>query len=118
MIIVLDQFANAGWSLPLALVVGMVLGLVVGLNSGLVNGLLATQGKIDSFIVTLGTMGIFRSLVTFVANGGTLTLNSNIREAYRPVFYGSWFNIPIPGWGLGFCVAIGSVILAKTRFGR
>jgi ribose transport system permease protein len=103
MIIVMNQFANAGWSLPLAIAVGMIIGLVVGLLSGLVNGLLATQGKIDSFIVTLGTMGIFRSLVTFVSNGGTLTLNSNIREGYRPVFYGSWFNITDPGLGSGPC---------------
>src|ERR1700736_5139570 len=59
MIIVMNQFANAGWSLPLAVAVGMIIGLVVGLLSGLLNGLLATKGKIDSFIVTLGTMGIF-----------------------------------------------------------
>jgi ribose transport system permease protein len=118
MIIVMNQFANAGWSLPLAVAVGMVLGLIVGLLSGLVNGLLATKGKIDSFIVTLGTMGIFRSLVTFVANGGTLTLDSNIREAYRPVFYNSWFNIPIPVWVLALVVVVGAVVLAKTRFGR
>ena len=118
MIIVMNQFANAGWPLPLAVGAGMVLGLIVGLLSGLVNGLLATKGRIDSFIVTLGTMGIFRSLVTFVANGGTLTLNSNIREAYRPVFYNSWLNIPIPVWVLALVVVAGAVILAKTRFGR
>jgi ribose transport system permease protein len=118
MIIVMNQFANAGWPLPLAVGAGMVLGLIVGLLSGLVNGLLATKGRIDSFIVTLGTMGIFRSLVTFVANGGTLTLNSNIREAYRPVFYNSWLNIPIPVWVLTLVVVAGAVILAKTRFGR
>ena len=118
MIIVMNQFANAGWSLPLAVGAGMVIGLMVGLLSGLGNGLLATMGKIDSFIVTLGTMGIFRSLVTFVANGGTLTLDSNIREAYRPVFYDSWLNVPIPVWVLALVVALGSVVLAKTRFGR
>ena len=118
MIIVMNQFANAGWSLPLAVGVGMLIGLMVGLLSGLINGLLATKGKIDSFIVTLGTMGIFRSLVTFVANGGTLTLNSNIREAYRPVFYDSWLNIPIPVWVLALVSVVGAVVLAKTRFGR
>ncbi len=118
MIIVMNQFANAGWSLPVALAVGMAIGLVVGLLSGLFNGLLATKGKIDSFIVTLGTMGIFRSLVTFVANGGTLTLNQNIREAYRPVFYSSWFNIPIPVWVLALVAIVGAVVLSKTRFGR
>jgi ribose transport system permease protein len=63
-------------------------------------------------------MGIFRSLVTFVANGGTLTLNSNIREVYRPVFYESWFNIPIPVWVLSLVVVAGAVVLAKTPFGR
>jgi ribose transport system permease protein len=42
MIIVMNQFANAGWSLPLAVAVGMIIGLVVGLLSGLMNGLLAT----------------------------------------------------------------------------
>jgi ribose transport system permease protein len=118
MIIVMNQFADAGWSLPVAVVVGMLIGLLVGLLSGLVNGLLATLGKIDSFIVTLGTMGIFRSLVTFVANGGTLTLDSNIREVYRPVFYDSWLNIPIPVWVLAVVVVVGAVVLAKTRFGR
>jgi ribose transport system permease protein len=118
MIIVMNQFSNAGWALPLAVGAGMLLGLVVGLLAGLMNGLLATKGKIDSFIVTLGTMGIFRSLVTFVANGGTLTLNSAIREAYRPVFYNSWLNIPIPVWALALVAVIGAVILAKTRFGR
>jgi ribose transport system permease protein len=118
MIIVMNQFADAGWSLPVAVAVGMLIGLLVGLLSGLVNGLLATLGKIDSFIVTLGTMGIFRSLVTFVANGGTLTLNSNIREAYRPVFYESWLSIPIPVWVLGVVVIAGAIVLAKTPFGR
>jgi ribose transport system permease protein len=118
MIIVMNQFADSGWALPVAVTVGMLIGLVVGLLSGFVNGLLATLGKIDSFIVTLGTMGIFRSLVTFVANGGTLTLNSNIREVYRPVFYDSWLNIPIPVWVLSVVVIAGAVVLAKTPFGR
>ena len=35
MIIVMNQFANAGWSLPLAVGVGMLIGLMVGLLSGL-----------------------------------------------------------------------------------
>src|ERR1700738_3068797 len=118
MIIVMNQFANAGWSLPLAVAVGMIIGLVVGLLSGLANGLLATVGKIDSFIVTLGTMGIFRALVTFLSNGGTLVLDTKVREAYRPVFYDSWFNVPVPVWVLAIVVAVGAVTLMRTRFGR
>ena len=118
MIIVINQLAAMGWAQELAIIAGMVLGLLVGLISGLANGFLSTIGKIDSFIVTLGTMGIFRSLVTFLANGGTLTLDSRVRETYRPVFYDSWLNIPIPVWVLAIVVVLGSVALAKTRFGR
>jgi ribose transport system permease protein len=118
MIIVINQLAATGWAQEWAIMVGMAIGLVVGLISGLANGLLSTIGKIDSFIVTLGTMGIFRSLVTFLANGGTLTLDSRVRETYRPVFYDSWLNIPIPVWVLSIVVVLGSVVLIKTRFGR
>jgi len=118
MIIVMNQLAQSGWPLPTALIAGMIAGLVVGLLAGVVNGLLATKGRIDSFIVTLGTMGIFRSLVTFMANGGTLTLDSGVREAYRPVFYDSWLNVPIPVWVLAIVVVIGTIVLTKTRFGR
>jgi ribose transport system permease protein len=118
MIIVINQLAASGWAQELAIGAGMALGLLVGLISGLANGLLSTVGKIDSFIVTLGTMGIFRSLVTFLASGGTLTLDSRVRETYRPVFYDSWLNIPIPVWVLAIVVAVGSIVLAKTRFGR
>jgi ribose transport system permease protein len=118
MIIVINQLAASGWGQELAIVTGMMLGLVVGLTSGLANGLLSTLGKIDSFIVTLGTMGIFRSLVTFLANGGTLTLDSRVRETYRPVFYDSWLKIPIPVWVLAIVVIVGSIVLSRTRFGR
>jgi ribose transport system permease protein len=118
MIIVINRLAEFGLGQELAIVAGMVIGLVVGLISGLANGFLSTIGKIDSFIVTLGTMGIFRSLVTFLANGGTLTLDSRVRETYRPVFYDSWLYVPIPVWVLAAVVAVGWVALTKTRFGR
>ena len=118
MIIVINRLAEFGLGQELAIVAGMVIGLVVGLISGLANGFLSTIGKIDSFIVTLGTMGIFRSLVTFLANGGTLTLDPRVRETYRPVFYDSWLYVPIPVWVLAAVVAVGWVALTKTRFGR
>src|SRR3984893_1146361 len=118
MIIIMNHLAQSGWPLTTAVIAGMLAGLIVGLLAGAVNGLLATKGRIDSFIVTLGTMGIFRSLVTFLANGGTLTLDSRVRETYRPVFYDSWLYVPIPVWVLAAVVALGWMTLAKTRFGR
>jgi ribose transport system permease protein len=60
--------------------------------------MLTTKGKIEAFIVTLGTMGIFRSLVTYFADGGTLSLDYDIRGTYRPVYYDSFMGLPIPVW--------------------
>jgi ribose transport system permease protein len=44
---------EAGWSIP----VGVLVGLLCGLFWGLTNGLLITQLKINPFIVTLGYAG-------------------------------------------------------------
>jgi ribose transport system permease protein len=118
MIIVVNNVAETTGNLPLAVTAGLGAGLVIGLLTGLANGLLVTRGKIDSFIVTLGTMGIFRSLVIFVCNGGTLTLNSDVREAFRPIYYDAWLNVPIPVWILATVTVAGAIVLAKTRFGR
>lgn len=118
MIIVMNNLVasmGTGWSTVLA---GMGLALVLGMAAGLVNGLVSTRGKIDAFIVTLGTMGILRSLVTYFANGGTLSLNFGIRATYRPVFYGSFLGIPIPVLVLVGVALLGGLLLNYTRFGR
>lgn len=106
---------GSGW---LTVVVGIGLSLLLGFAAGLLNGLVVTLGKIEAFIVTLGTMGIFRSLVIYLADGGTLSLDFGVRATYRPVFYGSLLGLPYP---IIFfvCVAIvGSILLNRTRFGR
>ncbi len=41
--------------------------ILLGIGAGWINGVLTTKGKIEAFIVTLGTMGIYRSLVTYFA---------------------------------------------------
>ena len=59
----------------LILTLGIMFALVLGGLFGCAHGLLITKGRIEPFIVTLGTMGIFRSLVTWLADGGTLFLD-------------------------------------------
>ncbi|TLP48244.1 MULTISPECIES: ABC transporter permease [Cohaesibacter] len=98
--------------------IGCAISVVLGLGAGLVNGLLTTKGKIEAFIVTLGTMGIFRSLVTYFADGGTLSLDYGIRGTYRPVYYDSFMGLPIPVWVFISVAIIGWVLLNRTAFGR
>jgi ribose transport system permease protein len=111
----LVRHSGVGWSVVLA---GMAAGLALGAAAGLANGLLVTRGRIEAFIVTLGTMGIFRSLVTFLANGGTLSLDFDVRDVYRPVYYGGVASVPWPIIVFAATAIAGEVVMRRTRFGR
>lgn len=106
---------GVGWGVIL---VGMAAALVVGLVAGLVNGLLITQARIEAFIVTLGTMGIFRSLITWLADGGTLSLDYGVREVYRPVYYDGILGVAWPIIVFALVAILGEIIMRKTPFGR
>ena len=75
------------------ILIGMGAGLAMGAFLGAVNGLLITRLNIEAFIVTLGSMVIFRSLVTWLADGGTLSLNFSLGSLYEPVYYLSLIHI-------------------------
>ncbi len=67
------------------LIAAVMLALIVGAACGLLNGLITTVGGIEPFIATLGTMGIYRGLTTWLSQGGAITLrNSEIQAMYRP----------------------------------
>jgi len=101
------------------LAIGMLVAIALSAACGLANGLIVTFGRIEPFIVTLGTMGIFRSLVIWLAAGGTITMrNFDLREMYRPVYFGSIFGIPVPIIAFLVVAAIGALILYRTSFGR
>jgi ribose transport system permease protein len=104
---------------PLAIVLtGMALALVLGALFGFAHGLLITRGRIEPFIVTLGTLGIFRSVLTWLADGGALTLQNNLVDLYGPVYYASLFGVPVPVWVFALVALGGALILNRTAFGR
>ena len=101
-----------------AIFVGAIVGLLVGAACGLLNGLIVTMGKIEPFIVTLGTMGIFRALITWMSDGGSIPMDRALREPYRPVYFGDLLGIPIPVVITLVVVLIGAFILYRTKYGR
>lgn len=103
---------------PWAIPIGAGIALVVGALCGLFNGLIITVGRIEPFIVTLGTMGIFRALITFMTNGGSLPIDRGLREAYRPLYFGNFLGIPYPVLITGVMVVLGAFLLYKTKYGR
>ncbi|MGV8935894.1 MAG: ABC transporter permease [Allorhizobium sp.] len=105
------------WGLA-AIPAGMVVAIVIGTACGLVNGLIVTVGRIEPFIATLGTMGIFRALITYMSDGGTIPIDRSLREAYRPVYFGTVGGISIPILISIAVAAVASFILYKMKYGR
>ncbi|MDB5658153.1 MAG: monosaccharide-transporting ATPase [Cypionkella sp.] len=101
-----------------AIFAGAGIGLVVGALCGLLNGLIVTVGKIEPFIVTLGTMGIFRALITWMSDGGSIPIDRALRDPYRPVYFGNVLGIPVPVFLTLIVVLIGAFILYRTKYGR
>ena len=118
MIIVMNNSIDTFGAGVTTVLIGCGCSVLLGLGAGWINGTLTTKGKIEAFIVTLGTMGIFRSLVTYFADGGTLSLNFEIRTTYRPVYYDSFFGLPFPVWVFIAVSIAGWVLLNRTAFGR
>ncbi|WP_260862300.1 ABC transporter permease [Citrobacter sp. Marseille-Q6884] len=112
-------FMNHFSDYPLAgVVVGALFALLLGALFGTLHGLLITKGQIEAFVVTLGTLGIFRACLTWLADGGALTLADTQADIYSPVYYGSLLGVPIPVWVFAIVALAGGLLLNRTAFGR
>ncbi|MFV0360454.1 ABC transporter permease [Tropicimonas sp.] len=100
------------------IVLGAGAGLMLGALLGALNGLLITRMGIEAFIVTLGSMVIFRSLVTWLADGGTISLNFALGGLYEPVYYGGLFGIRWPILVFALVAVLGEIAMRSTAFGR
>ena len=108
---------SLGIGVPLV-VAGMAVALAAGFAAGLINGFLISKVGIEAFIVTLGSMGIYRSLTTWLADGGTLSLDFDARSFYRPVYYDGLFGVAWPIIVFALVAILGEIAMRKTPFGR
>jgi ribose transport system permease protein len=118
MILVMNGLqADLGAGLALA-AVGLGAGVLLATTAGAVNGALTSGAKIDPFIVTLGTMSIFRSVMTFLADGGSLRIATPVQEYLRPLYFGEFLGLSTPIWAFALTALVATVVLNLTRFGR
>ena len=118
MILLMNAVAASVGSPVAVVALGVLFALLLGGGFGLAHGYLITRGRIEPFIVTLGTLGIFRAVLTWLADGGAITLDNDLSDAYGPVYYGSLLGIPIPVWVFLAVSVAGAVLLNRTAFGR
>jgi ribose transport system permease protein len=86
---VADAGAQAWWIIAL----GLLAPLAVGPAFGLASGLVTTKARIPSFIVTLGTLMMGRSLTLVVTQGQPIP---DIPTVVRAFGQGRWVSLPLP----------------------
>ena len=94
---------------------GLAVGLFAGTVCGMANGAMITSLRINPFIVTLGTMGIYRGLALIFSNGLPV---HDIPPSFSYLGEGTVLGVPFVLGLLLVCAAAMHVVLEHTRLGR
>jgi ribose transport system permease protein len=101
----------AGYPVPMVIFTA----LIIGVSCGLLNGVLIAYAGLQPFIVTLGTLSLFRALALIYTGGNpVLSLPSN----YRQVFTSQILGLPVPVIVVGLLAILATVLLKKTPLGE
>lgn len=98
------------WGTPLTIVIGLTLGACLGLINGAATAYLGLQ----SFIVTLATLNLFRGVAFLYSDGAPIF---SLPDAFRNVFAGALFGIQIPIILLTVATLLCALLLGSTRMG-
>lgn len=95
--------------------IGACAGLVVGALAGAMNGFIITKMNINSIIVTIGTLSIFRGAAFILTDGQTVIVDS---EPLLFIGSGRVAGVPVAIFILAIVFVGCHVIAEKTRIGR
>jgi ribose transport system permease protein len=101
----------AGYPVPVVILTALAIGLV----SGMINGALIAYAGLQPFIVTLGTLSIFRALA-LIYTGGNPVLG--LPNDFRQIFSSYVFGLPVPVILVGVLAIAATVLLKKTPLGE
>jgi ribose transport system permease protein len=94
----------------------VVVALAAGCGCGAVNGIITNTLRIQSIVVTLGTLSMFSALSLIVAQDNTIvTLPTG--SAFFTVLGQSHLGLPTSIWAFIVILAVGHVLYRHTRFG-
>lgn len=111
-------FINAiNGSMPsfFVIVLAILVALVCGTACGFINGFLTTKFGLAPFIVTLGTMNIFRSLIQYITKGANVL---SVNQDWAKIGTGYFLSIPTPVWLFLIMAVILHFYLNETSIGR
>lgn len=91
--------------------------ILIGLVLGMINGLIVTVFRVPAIVATLGTLSIFRGVDYLIAGSHQVPLAA-LPAGFTSPARDSFFGIPDFVLVVIVIVAVGSVVLRSTRFGR
>ncbi|MBI4427689.1 MAG: ABC transporter permease, partial [Ignavibacteriales bacterium] len=109
--LVMADMVHGGFPLPFVLLAG----LFIGYFAGAVNGTLIAYAHLPPFIVTLGTMSVYRGATLMYAGGGSI---SGFEASFRGIAQGEILNIPYPVVVMILVYVLSHIILTRTKLGR
>jgi ribose transport system permease protein len=96
--------------------VALLMTALCGVALGAINGVAVGYGRVNSLIITLGTLAIYGGLANVVARGQAVYLYQ--APAYRSTGTGAVLGLPVPLLIFLAVCAAGTVVLAFTKIGR
>lgn len=110
-VMILNAVGDGWFSVMLALGSAVAMGAMFGV----INGVIITKGRVASFIATLATMSIFRSLTLYVSDAGEIV---STNQQYPEVGGGYFLSVPNPVWVFLLLAVFFHILLNHTAFGR
>jgi ribose transport system permease protein len=113
--------ALVGMLIAKMLVWGMIIewalfiGLVIGLFCGFLNGLIIAKLRLQPFLVTLGTMSVYRGLTLIVSNGLPVR---NLPMRFSLIMNAWNTTIPVPIVLFAGLTIVFSAVMKYTRYGQ
>jgi ribose transport system permease protein len=101
----------AGYPVPIVILAA----LAVGLFCGFVNGALIAYAGLQPFIVTLGTLSLFRALALIFTGGNPIL---SLPNEFRRIFSSSILGLPVPVIVVAVLAVAATILLKKTPLGE
>ena len=114
-VLALNALTGAGYSPEVAVAASVGSSVLSGFACGFANGFLITKGRIAPFIVTLGTMALFRSLSLYMADAGEFRSNSAL---FGDLGSSALVHVPVPVVVMIALAALLAFVFTRTRYGR
>lgn len=109
--------SDQSFNLP-ALLLALAISLGVGMLCGLINGVAVVRLKVHPFIITLGTMWIFRGIAFVSSKAESILIPDSLTSITKSTLGFGHQVYPVPMLVMLVVAIIGEVYLLKTIMGR